>query len=92
MHNVVTIEPLAAHMGLLATLPQWLEAGRHSIFARTRLAWIERRPVMTDAAIGSFGLDRIGQIAVPVSDIERAIAFYRAPDQNLLALMSEVFK
>ena len=25
----------------------------------------------------AFGLDRIGQIAVPVSDIERAIAFYR---------------
>ena len=24
-----------------------------------------------------FGLDQIGQIAVPVSDIERAIAFYR---------------
>jgi methylmalonyl-CoA/ethylmalonyl-CoA epimerase len=25
----------------------------------------------------SFGLDQIGQIAVPVSDIERAITFYR---------------
>ena len=25
----------------------------------------------------AFGLDRIGQIAVPVSDIDRAIRFYR---------------
>jgi len=25
----------------------------------------------------SFGLDEIGQIAIPVSDIERAVAFYR---------------
>ena len=28
-------------------------------------------------ATGKFGLAQIGQIAVPVSDIERAIAFYR---------------
>jgi len=26
---------------------------------------------------GSFGLNQIGQIAVPVSDIDRAVAFYR---------------
>ena len=32
---------------------------------------------MSNSATGSFGLDQIGQIAVPVSDIERAIAFYR---------------
>lgn len=32
---------------------------------------------MTDAADSAFGLDRIGQIAVPVSDVERAVAFYR---------------
>jgi methylmalonyl-CoA/ethylmalonyl-CoA epimerase len=31
---------------------------------------------MTDPA-GTFGLGQIGQIAVPVADIERAIAFYR---------------
>jgi methylmalonyl-CoA/ethylmalonyl-CoA epimerase len=31
---------------------------------------------MSDST-SSFGLSRIGQIAVPVSDIERAIAFYR---------------
>lgn len=32
---------------------------------------------MSDAAQGDFGLKTIGQIAVPVDDIERAIAFYR---------------
>ena len=32
---------------------------------------------MSNPATDSFGLDQIGQIAVPVSDIERAIAFYR---------------
>ena len=32
---------------------------------------------MNESATGEFGLARIGQIAVPVSDIERAIAFYR---------------
>jgi methylmalonyl-CoA/ethylmalonyl-CoA epimerase len=28
-------------------------------------------------SLGDFGLDQIGQIAVPVGDIERAVAFYR---------------
>jgi methylmalonyl-CoA/ethylmalonyl-CoA epimerase len=32
---------------------------------------------MSSSATGNFGLFQIGQIAVPVSDIERAIAFYR---------------
>jgi methylmalonyl-CoA/ethylmalonyl-CoA epimerase len=32
---------------------------------------------LSNAATGSFGLGPIGQIAVPVADIERAIAFYR---------------
>lgn len=32
---------------------------------------------MSSAATAKFGLSQIGQIAVPVSDIERAIAFYR---------------
>lgn len=32
---------------------------------------------MNDEAAPEFGLGRIGQIAVPVTDIERAIAFYR---------------
>ena len=32
---------------------------------------------MSDSAKRDFGLDQIGQIAVPVADIERAIAFYR---------------
>ena len=32
---------------------------------------------MNDSATTNFGLAQIGQIAVPVSDIERAIAFYR---------------
>ena len=32
---------------------------------------------MSNSAMDSFGLDQIGQIAVPVSDVERAIAFYR---------------
>ena len=32
---------------------------------------------MSDSGTDSFGLAQIGQIAVPVSDIERAIAFYR---------------
>ena len=32
---------------------------------------------MSDAAVETFGLNQIGQIAVPVSDIERATAFYR---------------
>ena len=32
---------------------------------------------MNQDATVTFGLARIGQIAVPVSDIERAIAFYR---------------
>jgi methylmalonyl-CoA/ethylmalonyl-CoA epimerase len=32
---------------------------------------------MTPATTAKFGLNQIGQIAVPVSDVERAIAFYR---------------
>ena len=32
---------------------------------------------MSDSATATFGLAQIGQIAVPVSDIDRAIAFYR---------------
>jgi methylmalonyl-CoA/ethylmalonyl-CoA epimerase len=32
---------------------------------------------MSGSAAGSFGLGQIGQIAVPVGDIDRAIAFYR---------------
>lgn len=32
---------------------------------------------MDNAPVGRFGLGPIGQIAVPVGDIERAIAFYR---------------
>lgn len=32
---------------------------------------------MNDAASAGFGLDRIGQIAVPVADVDRAVAFYR---------------
>ena len=32
---------------------------------------------VSNSAMASFGLDQIGQIAVPVSDVERAIAFYR---------------
>jgi methylmalonyl-CoA/ethylmalonyl-CoA epimerase len=32
---------------------------------------------MNERVTGDFRLDRIGQIAVPVSDIERAIRFYR---------------
>lgn len=32
---------------------------------------------MSDGAQSEFGLSLIGQIAVPVSDVDRAIAFYR---------------
>lgn len=32
---------------------------------------------MTNAAESEFALDRIGQIAQPVTDLDRAIAFYR---------------
>lgn len=32
---------------------------------------------MIDSAQTGFGLSRIGQIAIPVRDVERAIAFYR---------------
>jgi methylmalonyl-CoA/ethylmalonyl-CoA epimerase len=32
---------------------------------------------MSSSATGNFGLGQIGQIAVPVSDIDRAVAFYR---------------
>lgn len=32
---------------------------------------------MTDSAQSEFGIDRIGQIAIPVTDVDRAIAFYR---------------
>jgi methylmalonyl-CoA/ethylmalonyl-CoA epimerase len=32
---------------------------------------------MNDSVTANFGLGQIGQIAVPVSDIKRAIAFYR---------------
>jgi len=32
---------------------------------------------MSGPAAGNFGLAQIGQIAVPVGDIERAVAFYR---------------
>ena len=32
---------------------------------------------MSDSAALAFGLSQIGQIAVPVSDIERAVLFYR---------------
>jgi len=32
---------------------------------------------MSDSTAPAFGLDQIGQIAVPVSDLERAVSFYR---------------
>jgi methylmalonyl-CoA/ethylmalonyl-CoA epimerase len=32
---------------------------------------------MSNQTIENFGLEEIGQVAVPVSDIDRAIAFYR---------------
>jgi len=32
---------------------------------------------MTDSGIDKFGITSIGQIAVPVSDVDRSIAFYR---------------
>jgi methylmalonyl-CoA/ethylmalonyl-CoA epimerase len=32
---------------------------------------------MSDSGAANFGLDQIGQIAVPVSDIDRAVSFYR---------------
>lgn len=32
---------------------------------------------MDDGAVESFGLSQIGQIAIPVTDIDRAILFYR---------------
>jgi len=32
---------------------------------------------MSPSGTGNFGLAQIGQIAVPVSDIDRAVAFYR---------------
>jgi len=32
---------------------------------------------MTDSVEGAFGLEQVGQIAIPVSDIDRAVAFYR---------------
>ena len=32
---------------------------------------------MSDSVTADFGLAQIGQIAVPVSDIDRAVAFYR---------------
>ena len=32
---------------------------------------------MSDSATGQLGLSRIGQIALPVTDIDRAVAFYR---------------
>lgn len=32
---------------------------------------------MSSSSAANFGLSRIGQVAVPVNDIERAIAFYR---------------
>ena len=32
---------------------------------------------MSDSATSTFGLSQIGQIAVPVSDLKRAVAFYR---------------
>ena len=32
---------------------------------------------MSDPAAGLFALNRIGQIAVPVADIDRAVSFYR---------------
>ncbi len=32
---------------------------------------------MSESVVGNFGLTQIGQIAVPVTDIERAIRFYR---------------
>ena len=32
---------------------------------------------MSGSASGNFGLGQIGQIAVPVSDVDRSVAFYR---------------
>ncbi len=32
---------------------------------------------MSDGAVPEFGLSRIGQIGLPVADVERAVAFYR---------------
>ena len=40
--------------------------------------------------LDTFGWQAIDHIAVPVSTIDRTITFYRDPDGNLLALMSEV--
>jgi methylmalonyl-CoA/ethylmalonyl-CoA epimerase len=34
-------------------------------------------PATSDSAGDAFGLGEIGQIAVPVADVERAVAFYR---------------
>jgi methylmalonyl-CoA/ethylmalonyl-CoA epimerase len=41
------------------------------------LAVFQERTVVKTPAARRFGLAQIGQIAVPVSDIERAVAFYR---------------
>jgi methylmalonyl-CoA/ethylmalonyl-CoA epimerase len=38
---------------------------------------MEKEGFMSSAGTSDFGLSQIGQIAVPVADIERAIAFYR---------------
>ena len=32
----------------------------------------------------------IGQIAIPVHDIDRAVTFFRDPDRNVHGLMAEV--
>jgi hypothetical protein len=44
---------------------------------------------MSDAATTQFGLGAIGRIAMRVADIDGAVAFFRDPNRNPLALMSE---
>jgi methylmalonyl-CoA/ethylmalonyl-CoA epimerase len=54
--------------------------GEHRAF-RSSSGWrtqgVEGGSLMGSASPANFGLTQIGQIAVPVSDVERAIAFYR---------------
>src|SRR5207253_3239769 len=48
-----------------------------SIRSSGRSSRLERQPFMSGSETESFGLGEIGQIAVPVTDIDRAVAFYR---------------
>jgi methylmalonyl-CoA/ethylmalonyl-CoA epimerase len=70
---VEVLENLPSRAGYIRHQKAAMAAGR----ALPNTASPERINFMSDSTTTNFGLGQIGQIAVPVSDIDQAIAFYR---------------